>query len=256
MPASTGKVLRMADESDTEHLTFEHAWLHAEGANGWLTRAQGSALFDAARAVPANHWIVEIGSHCGRSTVVLAAAKLPQVPLLAVDPFDDPRWGGGAEALDEFERTLQSANLLEEVRTFRGLSREAADAGIARPVALLFVDGAHDRASVLTDIDGWTPHLVDHATLLFHDAYSAPGVTIALFERYFGVARAQYLGSIGSLARIDLGDLTFRERFASAARMLGRLSWFARNLAVKISLRRGWLSVHRALGHPEAEYPH
>lgn len=159
--------------------------------------------------------IVEIGSHCGRSTVVLAAAKGPRVPLLAVDPFDDPRWGGGSQALDEFERTLRSADLLEEVKAFRGLSVEAANAGIARPVGLMFVDGAHDRASVLTDIDEWTPHLDDRATLLFHDAYSSPGVTIALFERYCGTAHAQYLGCVGSLARIDLGHLSFRERLVS-----------------------------------------
>lgn len=248
----------MGDGDAIGHLTFEDAWRHAEGAAGWLTRAQGSALFDAARAVPADHWIVEIGSHCGRSTVVLAAAKAPQVPLLAVDPFDDPRWGGGTKAHDEFKQTLRSAELLDEVRTFRGLSREAANASIARPVGLLFVDGAHDRASVLTDIDGWTRHLDDRATLLFHDAYSSPGVTIALFERYFGVARAQYLGSVGSLAHIDLSPrhLTLSQRVASAGRMIGRLPWFVRNLGVKVALRRGWSGAHRALGHPGAEYPY
>ncbi len=239
-----------------EHLTFEDAWRHAEGAHGWLTRAQGSALFDAARAIPAGQWIVEIGSHCGRSTVILAAAKAPKVPLLAVDPFDDPRWGGGPKALEEFERMLRSADLLEEIKTFRGLSVEAANAGIARPVGLLFVDGAHDRASVLTDIDGWSRHLGDRATLLFHDAYSSPGVTIALFEKYFGAARAQYLGSVGSLARIGVGPVSLPERLASTARMVGRLPWFARNLVVKVALRRGWSTVHRALRHPGENHPY
>jgi len=246
----------MTDEADIENLRFEDVWRHAEGADGWLTRAQGSALFDAARAVHPGSWIVEIGSHCGRSTVILAAAKAPEVPLLAVDPFDDPRWGGGSKALAEFERTLRSADLFDEVRTFRGLSVEAANAGIARPVGLLFVDGAHDRASVLTDIDRWTPHLEGRATLLFHDAYSSPGVTIALFERYFGASYARYVDTVGSLARIDLGDLTLRERQVSTTRMIRRLPWLVRNLAVKVAVRRGWSTVPRALGHSGEEYPY
>ncbi len=246
----------MDDETDIGRLTFEDAWRHAEGVEGWLTRAQGEALFHAAQAVPMGRWIVEIGSHCGRSTVVLAAAKASEVTLLAVDPFDDPRWGGGSKALDEFERTLRSADLLDEVKAFRGRSLEAANARIARPVGLLFVDGAHDRASVLTDIDAWRQHLHDRATLFFHDAYSSPGVTIALFERYVGAARAQYLGSVGSLARFDMGALSLRERLVSTARMVGRLPWFARNLTVKVALRRGWSTVHRVLGHPGGEYPY
>ena len=72
-------------------MTFEHAWSHACAAEGRLSRDQGLTLYEAARRVSPGTWIAEIGSHCGRSTVLLAAAKPAGVRLLAVDPFDDRR---------------------------------------------------------------------------------------------------------------------------------------------------------------------
>ena len=62
---------------------------------GWLTEAQARTLWDEARVVPAGALIVEIGSHQGRSTVVLAAAA-PRARVIAVDPFVGGAMFGGA----------------------------------------------------------------------------------------------------------------------------------------------------------------
>src|SRR5713101_4552581 len=40
-------------------------------------------------------------------------------------------------------------------------------------IGLIWIDGAHDRSSVLDDIDSWLPHLADGARLYIHDAFSA-----------------------------------------------------------------------------------
>ena len=237
-------------------MEFDEAWQHASRTQGWLSWEQSRVLFRAARTVQPGRWIVEIGSHCGRSTVLLAAAKSAEVNLLAVDPFDDPRWGGGPEALVVFERSLRSAGLLDCVQVFRGLSSEAASAGVAGCVGMLFVDGAHDRSSVLADIDGWSPHLAEDAPLFFHDAYSSPGVTVSLFERFFASNWTRYIGSSASLARFDHQPMGFMARLASATRMVARLPWFVRNVIIKVALRRQWAGVHRTLGHPGTEHPY
>lgn len=78
---------------------FTGAWRAVSLIDGWLSESQGRALFEAARQVEAPNWIVEIGSHLGRSTVILALAARPGVKVHAVDPFDDPRWGGGTGLL-------------------------------------------------------------------------------------------------------------------------------------------------------------
>jgi predicted O-methyltransferase YrrM len=233
---------------------FLDAWRQAESVEGWLTMEQGRALFETARSVAPSQWIVEIGSHCGRSTLLLAAGKAEGVRLLAVDPFDDARWGGGPHALTNFQATLGGAGLLEVVETFRGISGDASRAWDAGSVGMLFVDGAHDRASVLTDIDGWAPHLAPDARVLFHDAFSSPGVTVALLQRYLGRAGIEYLGSDGSLAR--LRKVADDARFRSSLRMLMRLPWFARNLVVKTAIRRHWTWVQRLLRHHGAAYPY
>ena len=236
--------------------SFASAWAVASTAEGWLTEAQGRALFEAARAVPEGQWIVEIGSHHGRSTVLLAAAKPQHVRLLAVDPFDDPRWGGGPEAMECFRATLAGAGMEDQVSVFVGLSAEAANSSAARPVGLLHVDGAHDRDSVLQDIDGWQPRLADEATIFFHDAYSSSGVTIAMFTRLLGSRRHLYAGSERSLARMRYGRFPITTWCLSRARMIARLGWFARNLTVKIALGRGWTPLLRVLRHRDTSYPY
>ena len=53
---------------------FDAIAVIASQVPGWLTHDQARVLYDEAAAVPAGGCVVEIGSHHGRSTVVLAAA--------------------------------------------------------------------------------------------------------------------------------------------------------------------------------------
>lgn len=237
-------------------LSFDDVWRFADAAGGWLTRAQGLELYGSAREVPSGQMIVEIGSHHGRSTVVLAAAKPSDVELLAVDPFEDPRWGGGPDAYDQFLATLTAAGLVDNVRTFRGLSEQAARSDLAVRVGMIFIDGAHDLASVRRDIDSWLPHLAPDARMLFHDAYSSPGVTAALLERFLGSSEFCYRRAVGTLVRIDCGRTRGVRRGLSTARMLARLGFLTRNLVVKVAIRRGWTRLHQALGQVRPEYPY
>src|SRR6478672_11462935 len=96
---------------------FETAWAAAEPVGGWLTRDQGRALWDAATTLPPGARILEIGSHQGRSTVVLAtAAKARGASVIAVDPFVSGRLFGGAATRTIFERNLADAGLADVVQ--------------------------------------------------------------------------------------------------------------------------------------------
>ena len=106
--------------------TFDDAWAIARLIDGWLAEEQARALWSLGAETPTDSWIVEIGSHHGRSTVILARAKRPETRLLAIDPFDDPRWGGGGDAYDAFVRNLTRAGGERHVEVFRGTSEEAA----------------------------------------------------------------------------------------------------------------------------------
>ena len=56
--------------------------------DGWLTGDQARLLYDRAAALAPGAVIVEIGSHHGRSTIVLAKAA-PEAQIVAVDPYEE-----------------------------------------------------------------------------------------------------------------------------------------------------------------------
>lgn len=146
---------------------------------GWLTRDEAGLLFDAAAGVPEGEAVVEIGSFAGKSTVALAlgARAGRGARVCAVDPHT-----GSAETaavtgfLDTFE--LFTANLRKHgadagVETIREFSVAAA-ARFGRPVAFLFIDGAHAYRSVRADYESWFPKVVDGGLVAFHDSWILP----------------------------------------------------------------------------------
>ncbi len=212
-------------------------------------------LYDAAANIRPGETIVEIGSHHGRSTVVLGAAKPAGTRLLAVDPFGDPRWGGGEDALEIFQSNLVRHGL-SDVQLARALGVDAGREWTGALVGVLFVDGAHDFPSVDADLRAWLPHLSPTAVVLVHDAYSSPGVTQAVFAHMFGSSEFVYERSARSLVAFRRSEQSLPARVASSARMLGKFPWFARNLAIKVASRQGWRSVPPLLGHRENTMPY
>jgi predicted O-methyltransferase YrrM len=235
---------------------FAEAWARVRGIDGWLTEGQARMLYDAAASTPPATAIVEIGSHHGRSTVILGRAKRPATELVAVDPFDDPRWGGGTEALAIFDTNLARHGLTDQVQHVRSFGADAGRQWRGGPVGLLFVDGAHDYRTVLADLRSWVPHLAPGACVLMHDAYSSPGVTRAAFAQFFG--SSEY-----SFDKVSRSLVMFRRHAPSApacvengVRMLGRMPWLVRNVAIKLALRNGWSAIPPLLGHHEAAAPY
>ncbi|HEY7047690.1 MAG TPA: class I SAM-dependent methyltransferase [Jatrophihabitantaceae bacterium] len=223
-----------------EDTGFAAVWAHVRGIPGWLTQAQALALWQAASATPAPGVIVEIGSHQGRSTIVLAAAGGRRV--VAIDPFVDGRLFGGAPTRDKFAANIAAAGVAVELiaepsTRVRPTWRE--------PIDLLYVDGKHDYWTVGNDLR-WTAHVRPRGTVLVHDAYSSIGVTLALLRHVLFGRGLRYLGRVGSLARFEVAPPGTRDRL----RMLGELPWWLRNVAIKLVLRAGRLFGHRSTPDP------
>ena len=91
---------------------FGTTWQVASEIPGWLTEDQARLLWDTAASLPPNALLLEIGSHQGRSTVVLAAAgKAVGGHVVAVDPFVEGRLFGGGTTRAKFEQHLSAAGL-------------------------------------------------------------------------------------------------------------------------------------------------
>ena len=220
-------------------------WDRAGRISGWLTRDQAYDLWSAVRTLAPNSTIVEIGSHQGRSTVVLAdAAIVTGSTVVAVDPFVDGAIFGGRRTQVLFERHIERAGLGAVVRLEAAYSSHVLRRWRG-PVALVYVDGKHDYWSCTRDI-GWVVHMDTGAPVLVHDAFSSVGVTASLVrEQLRRVPRLRYRRRTGSLATFVVDSPTARDRLLVAV----ELGWFCRNVMIKLLLRLRLRPLARLMGH-------
>ena len=155
----------------------------ASDIEGWLTDVEADLLVATttraaalASAVPAAS-IVEIGTYCGKSTVVIGSvleALDAPVTLHAIDPHQNYHFGRFADTFGMAVANVTRRGIERHVRVTRARS---TDVDWASPIVLLFIDGLHDRASVLADFEHFAPHVVSGGFVAFHDYFEhCPGV--------------------------------------------------------------------------------
>jgi len=231
--------------------TFEDAWALAEPIPGWLTREQAGMLWDAAQRLPPGARIVEIGSHQGRSTVVLGcAARARGCQVTAIDPFVDGRLFGGEPTRGKFEKNIAAAGLSDVVELVAEYSTRLRPHW-TEPFDLLYVDGKHDYWTFTDDLR-WSRHLRAGAEILVHDCFSSVGVTSGVLAVVLPGRRYAYLDRAGSLARFQLR----RPGAADRLRIVRQLPWFVRNVGLKLLLRLRLYPLARAAGHTGRHDPY
>ena len=232
--------------------SFAEAWPLADIVPGWCTRSQAEALYAAVDALPDGATVVEIGSHQGRSTVVLAhAARKVGARVVAIDPFVEGKMFGGQSTRQKFETHVAAAGISDLVDLRPDYSRTVREQWTNGAVNVLYIDGKHDYWTVIDDLR-WGQHVVPGGEVLIHDAFSSLGVTLGMLRSVALGTEWRYLDRIGSLARIQRTAPTGASRMRFAA----ELPWFLRNLAIKLLLRARLGPVTRLLGHTGSHDPY
>ncbi|MCC3654395.1 class I SAM-dependent methyltransferase [Streptomyces sp. S07_1.15] len=162
-----------------------------EAAKGFMPVDEGLALYAAAvEAAGLGLPLLEVGTYCGRSTILLAAAARDAGTVaVTVDHHrgseeQQPGWEyhdaglvdpevGRMDTLPVFRRTLYAAGLEDHVVAVVGRSPQVARVW-GRPLGLVFVDGGHTDEHATADYEGWTPHLPPGGLLLIHDVFADP----------------------------------------------------------------------------------
>lgn len=232
-------------------MSFDEVWTRADAIPGWLTREQGRLLWDEARRLQGRPTILEIGSHQGRSTVVLGEALRESAgSLLAMDPFVEGRLFGGVSTKAKFERNIASNNLEQVVELHQEYSTRARPSWTRR-IDLLYIDGKHDYWTVADDLK-WAAHLHPGGAVLIHDCYSSIGVTLAILRHVLPSSELRYEGRGGSLALFRKGPVDLSDR----VRILRELPWWFRNVWIKVLLRLRLRHVARLFGHDSPYDPY
>ncbi|MET9294235.1 class I SAM-dependent methyltransferase [Streptomyces sp. NPDC003077] len=162
-----------------------------EAAKGFMPVDEGLALYEAAtEAAGLGLPLLEVGTYCGRSTILLAdAARRAGVVAVTVDHHrgseeQQPGWEyhdpslvdpevGLMDTLPAFRRTLHAAGLEDHVVALVGRSPLAA-ALWRSPVGLVFIDGGHTDEHATADYEGWAPHVAPGGLLVIHDVFPDP----------------------------------------------------------------------------------
>lgn len=162
-----------------------------EAAKGFMPLDEGLALHRAAtEAARLGLPLLEIGTYCGRSTLLLAdAARQAGVVAVTVDHHrgseeQQPGWEyhdptlvdpqvGRMDTLPVFRRTLHAAGLEQHVVAVVGRSPQVAALWQGR-LGLVFVDGGHTDEHAAGDYEGWAPKLAERGLLVVHDVFPDP----------------------------------------------------------------------------------
>ncbi|HET6356314.1 class I SAM-dependent methyltransferase [Streptomyces sp.] len=162
-----------------------------EAAKGFMPVREGLALYAAAaEAGGLGLPLLEVGTYCGRSTILLAdAAREAGTTAVTVDHHrgseeQQPGWDyhdaetvdpeiGRMDTLPTFRRTLHRAGLEDHVIAVVGRSPQVAKVW-GTPLGLVFIDGGHTDEHAASDYEGWAPHVAEGGLLVIHDVFPDP----------------------------------------------------------------------------------
>ncbi len=163
-------------------------WDAFAATTGFLPDDEAAALFVRAATAPAGTWL-EVGTYCGKSTVLLAeAARQAGAVLCTLDHHhgseeNQPGWewhdtslvdplSGRLDTLPHFRRTLDAH--LADVVTPLVAPTQLVARWWTTPLTLLFLDGNHTEETAQHDYRAFAPHVLPGGLLLVHDVFPDP----------------------------------------------------------------------------------
>ncbi|MEX1300393.1 MAG: class I SAM-dependent methyltransferase [Desulfotignum sp.] len=172
---------------------------------GFMADEEAVRLHDLALTAAAMGPILEIGSYCGFSAAVIGwACRQHNATLFSIDHhagseeqqpgeqyFDPELYDTTTDRINTlpfFLRTIESAGLTDHVVP---LICESAVAGKMwrTPLSMVFVDGGHSFDDAYQDFLTWSPHVMTHGFLVFHDIFLDPAEGGQAPRRVYDIAR-------------------------------------------------------------------
>lgn len=190
---------------------------------GFMPADEGRALYDAAVTYLGDGVGVEIGTYCGKSTVMLgAAAQQTGGVLYTIDHHHgseehQPGWEyhdttmvdevtGLFDTLPTLRHTLDAAGLDDHVVAVVGKSSLVARSW-RTPLQLLFIDGGHTDTAAQQDFDGWARWVAVGGALVIHDVFPDPNAggqaPYRVYRRALDTGAFREVSAIGSMRVLE-----------------------------------------------------
>ena len=204
-------------------MTTERLFALSERVTGFMPADEGRALFDAGMRYLDSGVAVEIGTYCGKSTLLLgAAAQQRSSVLFTIDHHHGSEehqegWEyhdtsmvddvtGLFDTLPTLRRTLDEADLDDHVVAVVGKSPVVAR-GWRTPLQFLFIDGGHSEAAAQADFDGWAKWVQIGGGLVIHDVFPDPRdggrPPYHIYRRAIDSGQFEEVSALGSLRLLE-----------------------------------------------------
>lgn len=157
---------------------------------GFMDDAEARRLYEEAKKAARRGPLLEIGSYCGRSAVIIGTACQEEDSVLfSIDHhrgseeqqkgqeyFDPDLYDGkihGINTFPFFRETLARTGLEDVVIPV--VSRSAVAGRMWKtPLSMVFIDGGHSHEAAREDFLTWSPHLISGGLLVIHDIFMDP----------------------------------------------------------------------------------
>ncbi|MEU2042275.1 class I SAM-dependent methyltransferase [Nocardia niwae] len=195
----------------------------AGAVRGFMPEDEGHAVYEAARRFSNGGAIVEIGTYCGKSAVLLGvAARERDSTVFTIDHHHgseehQPGWEyhddslidpvtGRLDTVTEFRRTIVRAGLSDTVIGVVGESARVARMW-RTPIEFLFIDGGHTEPAAQRDFEGWAGWVAVGSALAIHDVFPDPRdggrAPFLIYQRALGSGEFREVAATGSLRILE-----------------------------------------------------
>jgi predicted O-methyltransferase YrrM len=184
-------------------------WLKKTASvDGWLTEAEGQALYYLAYTLPKHSNIVELGSYMGKSSIMLAGgledSERKNTKLYCIDLF---KIAANDTELNTYASGDIRLKFLKNIR-YAGIDKrieaivsdtKSASAVWTKSIELLFIDADHTYDGVKADYENWEPFLNVGCYIAFHDANGSWESVTKLVNEVMSSGKFEHITSVDSL---------------------------------------------------------
>lgn len=168
-------------------MTFEEVWPIINNIPGWLHDKDARTLFDLVSNLSGERTIIEVGTFCGRSAVLLALAS--QHKVICIDPMvigpDDANHMTVTEMdVLTLEENIRKYPQIEWMRLRScDVDLHPVDGCVFKPACMIYIDANHQYPSPREDYLAFHEYLSPGAVVAFHDwGKTFPGVKQSIQE--------------------------------------------------------------------------
>jgi len=171
--------------------------------------AERETLYNLARNLKDGSVIVEVGSHLGATSCMLALGNKNN-KIFCVDPWKNETMPEGLR--DTFPEFKHNTKDFSNITPLRGTSEDVVKT-FNEKIDFLFIDGDHSYEAVKKDVFNWLPKCKENAIIAFHDVGPVGSIEYGVnkvIQEYIKPIEKKVVASLTNLYVVQISSSKFK----------------------------------------------